>query len=101
MCPRELYELANNTPPEAALNMVRVHFGQNVEFAPPAPTSWFPNKVYQRAPTITQQVRHDLAGDAIPVSMTLVLGDNSYKEKDVTIPVIPAVQDIVNAWSFA
>jgi hypothetical protein len=97
--------IANNRPPQAVLNMARVHFGQNVEFAPPAPTSWFPNKIYQMrpltltsTPIITRQVRSDLAGDKIPVPITLGLGDHSYKEHGVMIPVVPAACDIVNAW---
>jgi hypothetical protein len=43
--------IANNAPPESVINMARVHVGQNVEFAPPSPTAWVPNKIYHLRPT--------------------------------------------------
>jgi hypothetical protein len=44
-------QIANNTPQIAVLNQARVHFGQDVEFAPHQPLPLVPNKVYLLQPT--------------------------------------------------
>jgi hypothetical protein len=80
-------------------------FGAECGIHPTDADIMVPEQVYQMRPvtltsasTIMQQVGDNLAGDKIPVSITLVLGSNSYQEKDVMIPVVPAVRYIVNAW---
>jgi hypothetical protein len=63
--------------------MAWVHFVPNVEFAPPSPTVWIPNMVYQlqpasivSAPIMAQLMRESLVEPKISVSLILVLGKN-------------------------
>jgi hypothetical protein len=98
-------QITNNTPSVAVLSQARVHYGQAVEFAPPQLTTWVPNKIYQlgqssgkAALIITQGTRTALDGEKIPINITMVVGENQFREENVVIPKFPAARDLVNAW---
>jgi hypothetical protein len=84
-------------------------WGQAIEFKPPRPITWIPNKVCHmqcatdlRVPIIPADIRANLASLSpvqVEVSIFIADGREQFMEDNITLHSNAKKHDIVNAWT--